>query len=120
QGAISAFRGGENVYLAPNGPQGFNSHIADLYQQQIDQAGGDLYIAILPFDASGSAEQAIGEIRDGVGEPGTYAVFMDNQFRVAGSGPAEQAATAAAQANPQDPGLAIKDWLQRMATVDGS
>ena len=38
QGAIGAFRGGENVYLAPNGPQGFNSHIADLYQQQIDKA----------------------------------------------------------------------------------
>jgi len=85
----------DTVYLDPNGPQGFTPQIADSYRAQIDKAGGDIRLALLPSGAADSAEDAIGAIRDGVGKSGTYAVFMDNHFRVDGSSGAKDAANQA-------------------------
>src|SRR4029453_12744006 len=59
--AIEALKD-DTVYLDPDGPQGFTPQIADAYRQQIDAAGGNIFLAILPSGAAGSAEDAIGEL----------------------------------------------------------
>jgi len=118
--AIDALQN-DTVYVDPNGPQGFTPQIADAYRDQIDKAGGDIHLALLPAGAADSAEDAIAAIRDGVGKSGTYAVLMDNHFRVAGSSDARDAADQAFAAHKQDgPQIVIQDWLDRMATVGDS
>ena len=71
------------VYVAPGAQPTLTRAQADELRASIEDAGGDVYIAILPADVLftiASPEELLAQLRQRVGREGTYVVFAGIQL----------------------------------------
>ena len=109
----------DQFYLSPQLP--FPPQAAQLIQREAqEKAPGKVWAAMLGgMPADVTAEEAVTELRDRVGKPGAYAVYVNDQFRTAGSQDAIDAGDAAYDAHRSDgPDFVMRDFIERAGQID--
>lgn len=107
----------ERIYVAPTAELGEQVDVAAL-RARIDSSGaGPMYVAVLPQSATaGSAGRTLLALRDAVGETGTYALAIGDQFRTLSSYySAATAGDAARAAHPDDLQATLIAFIDRTA-----
>jgi hypothetical protein len=77
------------VYVDPDAERALSEAEADRLRSRIREAGGGVYVAILPdrarLEAGGDEDAVVRELGRAVGRDGTYAVVVGDSFRAASS-----------------------------------
>jgi hypothetical protein len=73
------------VYVDADAERALTESQTDELRAAIDDAGGDIYVAVLPA-SSGDNDGILRELYDAVGREGTYAVVVGNRFRAGNNG----------------------------------
>ena len=73
------------VYVDPDAERALTESEADELREAIDDAGGDIYVAVLPASA-GDADGILRDLADDLGREGTYAVVVGDRFRAGNNG----------------------------------
>ena len=78
------------VYVDPEAVPTISQEQAEELRDRIAQAGGGIYVAVLPaatVDEAGSAEEVLSALAAETRRRGTYAVVVGGQFRAGSNGP---------------------------------
>ena len=83
--AVAALRAGESVYVAPDADPRMTQADADQVRAQVRESGHVYYVAVLPESAAvgGGSEATLQAIFDGVGQRGTYVLWIGDETRKA-------------------------------------
>ena len=105
------------VYNDPEAENALTDAQAADLREQIASSGSSVFIAILPAAARGSSstENLVRYLQDNVGEPGTYAAVVGNQFRST-----SQAAATSAFETQQGNGVfaVLSQFVSNVETID--
>lgn len=105
------------VYNAPQAENALTDAQADDLRDQIEGSGVQVYIAVLPDSVRGdnTTEDVVSYLQDAVGQPGSYAAVVGNQFRST----APSAATSAFQQQQGNGVYAVlSQFVTNVETID--
>lgn len=105
------------VYNDPKAQNALTAAQADELRSQISTGGSAIFIAVLPEAArsSNSTEDVVRYLQQNVGEPGTYAAIVGNQFRST----SQSAATNAFQTQQGNGVYAVlSQFVTNVETID--
>jgi hypothetical protein len=113
------------VYVAPEAQLPLEEADADRLRGEIAEAGGDIYIAVLPEEAAdevpGGVEGVGPRLARDLGRPGVYAVIVGNKFRAGNlreSIAADRLAGQAYEARKADgPTAVLEDLVRRVGAA---
>jgi hypothetical protein len=107
------------VYVDPDAELASQVNAADLRSEIAASDAAPLYIAVLPAsDVEGSAGRTLIALRQAVGQKGTYALAVGNEFRTLSDfyNGAGAAGDAAHSAHPEDLQATLKAFIDTTAT----
>ena len=109
------------VYVDESAERALTDAQADELREAITDAGGDIYVAVLPASA-GAPEAVLRELGEAVRRDGTYAVVVGNRFRASDNGELRDDVPALADAalrsrGEQGPHATLLDFVDRVGAA---